>query len=153
MVMNLKTKVGIGVGVVVAAFAAGRYTAPAPEVKIVDQIKVNDTEVKNTKIKEHKVTVIEQTPTGAVTSTTTQDTDTEIVDNKQSTATESIAQVSKPSPPSSVNVAALVGYNFRSPTLTPPLGVSVSKRVIGPVTLGVFGYDTGLIGISIGLDF
>jgi len=52
------------------------------------------------------------------------------------------------------NVSALAGYDFSKPKdLVPIYGVSVSKQVLGPWSIGAFGLTNGIIGLSIGVTF
>jgi len=52
------------------------------------------------------------------------------------------------------NVSALAGYDFSKPKdLVPIYGVSVSKQVLGPFTVGAYGLTNGIIGLSIGVTF
>jgi len=53
---------------------------------------------------------------------------------------------------SSMNVSALVGTDsIRYPT--PVYGLSISKELIGPVTLGLWGLTNGTVGVSVGVNF
>ncbi len=55
---------------------------------------------------------------------------------------------------SGVTVSALGGYDFSKPkALTPLYGVSVTKQVLGPITIGAFGLTNGVLGLSLGYSF
>lgn len=89
----------------------------------------------------HTVTL----PGGAVDTTTTTIDHTQRVE----TAAKQVTQVKTPV----INVSALVSVNFNGNLLSPVYGVSVSKEMIGPITVGAFGLTSGVVGASLGLNF
>ncbi len=76
---------------------------------------------------------------------------TEIV-SKIDTKTDTI--ISKPLESGrKTNISALVGNDFSKSLPKPIYGVSFSREFIGPVTIGAFGFNNGLLGVSVGLNF
>jgi hypothetical protein len=54
---------------------------------------------------------------------------------------------------STVNISLLGAEDFAQGFIKPTYGLSVSKEILGPVTVGAFGFMNGTVGVSIGLDF
>lgn len=52
-----------------------------------------------------------------------------------------------------LNVSGLVGVNPNVGIKIPIYGISVSKEVFGPFTVGAFGLTNGTLGLSIGINF
>jgi hypothetical protein len=50
---------------------------------------------------------------------------------------------------SKLSLSALAGTDLRSPVY----GAHVSKEILGPVSVGIFGLTNGTFGASIGLNF
>lgn len=73
---------------------------------------------------------------------------TETIDSK--TKTKTLVQVPQTK---RLNVSVLVANDFSNSVPKPLYGVSVTKEVLGNVTLGIFGLTSGVIGGSIGYDF
>lgn len=126
-------------------FSLGRYTVSQTSTttdKKVDSTDQTDTHQRET-ITEKK------SPDGTDTIVTTIDTVKNETDTtKSDTLTKSIvAKASK------LNISALAATNIHSPFGPPAYGLSVSKELLGPITVGAFGLTSGTIGISIGLDF
>lgn len=95
-----------------------------------------------------------------VTVTTTKDKDggTKIVktidSNIRSNTTENKQSSVPVGPASKYNISALAGYDLSHPrSLTPLYGVSVTKQVLGPITVGAFGLTNGVLGVSLGVNF
>lgn len=144
--MNLKTKIILGLVALTIAFAIGRYT------KRQDVIINKETEIEKNKEKEkdkHKVTVIVKTPDGKETTTITEDTTTREKETQKTV--DKLYQEIK-SRHNLINVSALVGNDgFKS--LTPVYGISVSKEILGPITVGAWGMTNSSVGLSVGLNF
>lgn len=51
------------------------------------------------------------------------------------------------------NLSILAGSDFTQSQIKPLYGLSFSKEVIGPVTLGVFALTNSTVGVSIGYSF
>lgn len=147
-------KILLGIVALVTAFAFGRYTVSVkPNVTTITATKSASQTVadKDTHTQTQIVEVKE--PTGEVKTTTTITKDTvSVVDktrNVETQATETVSQSTR----KTLNVAALVGMDVVHHLGTPVYGVSVSKELIGPVTVGVFGMSNSLVGISVSLNF
>ena len=59
----------------------------------------------------------------------------------------------KPIKSAKTNISALAGNDFSKSIPKPIYGVSFSREFIGPITIGAFGFNNGVIGVSIGLNF
>lgn len=141
---KIKTTIGLLV-LLLAAFAFGRYTTPAKvETKTVtiEIEKVKQDTHTDTKIVEVKK------PDGTITKTTETKTDivrTESKNEKTENTNQTIYNKQ------SVTVSVLAGYNYSGNELV--YGASVSKPIIGPITIGLWGLTNRTFGASIGLQF
>lgn len=52
-----------------------------------------------------------------------------------------------------INISALIGMNFEATIPRQVYGISLSKEIIGPVTLGVYALTNRTVGVTIGIDF
>lgn len=50
------------------------------------------------------------------------------------------------------NISALTALDVPS-SLTPVYGISVTREVLGPITVGAFGLTNGTVGVSVGVTF
>lgn len=143
--MTLKTKIILLLIALATSFAFGRYSVPASiekkTEKVEDKIVDRDTHQKTT------TTTIKK-PNGEIDETTVTENDTtsKLIDVKDSISTEKI-ESKKPM----VNVSILGAHDFKN--RQDAYGASVSKEFIGPITLGAFGLTSGVLGITIGLNF
>lgn len=110
-----------------------------PTYKLVEVTK----EVVKTDIQTVTHTVTQ--PGGVIETTTT------TIDRTQRTETSKNSTVVAKR--STINVSALVANDFSTGSLKPLYGVSVSKEVIGQITVGAFGLTNGTLGLSLGLNF
>jgi len=159
--MRLRYKILIVVGYTVVAVAIGRYTLPARvkvETKIVTvEKKVTNTSTSKTENTHKKVVIVEDTkPSGEKTTTTTTTDDVQFAENQKthaSDATTTDKESSKDTTYSSskVTLSALGGLDLT--TMKPIYGVSATKPIAGPLTLGVFGLSNGSCGLSLGVTF
>jgi hypothetical protein len=161
MELSLKNKVIIVICYTAACVAIGRYATPTKvkvETKTITVEKKSDDKNTETKKQNHKKTVTHTTiePNGKkdIVSVTTDDNDAyNTVDEKkdnsdnttQNTASETTGPVDK------VTISGLVGIDFK--TGQPIYGGSVSRPILGPITLGLFGLSNLSCGMSIGLQF
>ena len=53
---------------------------------------------------------------------------------------------------SPVTILALAGVSVHNLS-SPIYGVSVSRSLIGPISVGVFGLSSGVAGVGVGLSF
>lgn len=165
--MQTKYKVILVVVTLATTFAVGRYTSPE-KVKIEKQVVTVEKQVDktktNTKSHEHKDTTIVETvkPDGTKTTVThtTDDTHTgedsqSIASNSSSTQQNESKEVSRSS--SHLTISALAGpqLSFSHGLSTGPFayGVHVSRPLIGPINMGLWGLNTGVVGVSLGLTF
>lgn len=72
----------------------------------------------------------------------------ETIDSKTKTKTVVQAPQAK-----KLNVSVLVANDFSQSTPKLLYGVSVTKEVLGPITIGLFGLTNGTVGGSIGINF
>jgi hypothetical protein len=144
--MTFKYKVGIAISALLLSFCLGRYSSNHSDIGRSVQTR-SDTVVQDHE-NVHKVEVITKKPDGDVVETVTTDS----IDNKQLTQTvdtkKTVDKTSK------INISVLAGTDItKGINLTPVYGFQASKEFIGPVTVGVFGLTSGVVGVSIGIDF
>lgn len=151
--METKYKVGIVVVVLLTTFAAGRYSVPE-KVKIETKIVEVEKKVVEDKKATHKTTKIItiQKPDGTKETDETDVEDTKTDDKTHDdTKTDSdvVKEVIKGS--DKVTISALLGVDLRLGT--PIYGGAITKPILGPITLGIFGLSNASIGGSVGLTF
>lgn len=156
--MTTKVKVIICVAALGTAFVIGRWSLPA---KVVIQTKTVEVEKKSTQAntdqaKHQDVTTVtvknkdgsETITTHAVTDTNTdKSVSTKLVDNTTTqTSKETTYSTSK------ITILALAATDITNPTkLT--YGISLSRPVLGPLSVGIFGFTSGTFGVGAGLTF
>lgn len=124
------------------AFGAGRWLSPEKVVT-----KTVTVEVEKTNTKQDSVVIKVTKPDGTITETTTTKTETETVTNTNN-KTESIVQGKK----SSLNLSALAGINVINPSGGIIFGGHISKPILGPISIGIFGMSDGRAGLSVGIQ-
>jgi hypothetical protein len=140
------------------AFAAGRWTGPEKIKTVVQTVTVEKkTDDQTKKEQDHKkyTTVEVVSPDGTKTRTTTITDDRGITSTDKSTDNTDITQtkskeVDKSS--SKLTMQFLAGMAITAPGV-PIYGLSVSRNILGPVVVGVFGLTNKTGGFSIGLSF
>ena len=148
--MSLKYKVLIGVLALATAYACGRWMSPT---KIVTQIQTVEIE-KKTEDKqkdEHKKTIIVKKPDGTTTTTITDDTKSQDQEKDDTTITQDEKKEVDYSS-AKTTVAMLARVSVSSVGL-PTYGVLVSRPLLGPLTVGAFGFQDKSIGLALGLTF
>lgn len=156
--MNLQTKIGIAAALLAAAFAFGRWSAPTKiktETKIVEVEKKTEETKKDENKNKKTTTHTKVSPDGTrETTTTTVETDRKSTDRSRTDDKSTTQVITKEVEKSKsyVTISALAGMSFKDLT-TPFYGGSLSKPVLGPITLGVWGLTNGTGGVSIGLTF
>jgi hypothetical protein len=153
--MSTKIKVLLGAAVILTSFAFGRYTTPTKtmiQVKTVETVRTviqKDTDqAKDTTITEVKK------PDGTVTTVTHTTTETKTdtkeaqQDNKDIESTKTVTKGG-----STVSLSMLAGINVTSPASGMVYGGMLSKQVLGPIGIGLFGLSNGVGGASIALSF
>ncbi len=159
--METRTKLLIVTVSIASAFAAGRYSVPQKikiETKIVEiEKKSESTDVATNKKKRKKTTVVETVKPDGEKTTTTEITDDVAYNTDSSTknvetgSKETNKTDEKISSPDKVSVLALGGVDIFSGKIT--YGASLSKPFAGPMTFGLFGFNDGRMGFSLGLTF
>lgn len=141
-----------------AVFAFGRYSAPDKvkiETKYVEVEKKSEkTDTDRDKHKETTTTVV-KAKDGSTTTTTkvVEDTKTDRKTSEHDDTSVSQSTSKEITKGSKVTVSALAGINLSDLTGGPDFGMSVSRPILGPITVGVFGFKSGVVGSSLGLTF
>lgn len=160
--MTTKTKIICAIIGFVASFAFGRYLAPT-KIKIEEHTvtvdKSKDSKSVDTDINKHKETVVKEIvrPDGTKETTTTVTEDTVASrDSKEKSSSDKSTDktTSKEITRSTgrLNISALASVDTTQPS-TPTYGVAVTRDVIGPISIGVFGFTNKTFGASLGLSF
>lgn len=105
------------------------------------------TEVKDKEVDKHVETVTTKDREGNVKIVTTVDTVARSTDNRRSDTVTTVTTV-KALP--KTNVSLLGGYDFQQKELI--YGLSITKEVYGPLTVGVFGLNNKTAGLSVGIS-
>lgn len=158
--MTLLQKVSLVSAACLVVFAAGRYSAPEKvkiEVRTVEVEKKVEQVVSDTD--KHKETTVTETvkPDGTkeTTTKTVEDTRKKTDDKSKDTTDVRVDSVQETTRGSSkVTISALVGAPLSlSGPLLPVYGGAITKPILGPLTLGIFGLSSGVAGFSAGLTF
>lgn len=155
--MTTKVKITIFIVSLLVSFAGGRWLAP---IKIKTEIKTIEVEKKTSdlnqdKDKHLKTTVTEITKSDGTkikTSVTTDDTSThtDIIKTDDSERfTDKTKEVTRSS--SRTNLYLFGGYDFTPKS--PVYGGMVSRDVLGPISIGVWGLSDLTFGASVGISF
>lgn len=142
----------VGTLLVLAGYCTGKYTGK-PDITTSEIVKTDEKSNENKNTQTHTVVTTTKSPTGEIKTTKVTDTlvSDKIIDKKDS-AVDYQQVVTQPKP--KVNISLLAAYDILHPALNlPAYGLSVSKEVLGTATLGAFGLNNGIIGLSVGLDF
>jgi hypothetical protein len=134
-------------------FASGRFLAGKAEVKTEQQITENKTVDQDRDTHTHTVTVTTKAKDGATQITQTQDSDTIDIKDIKANIQEDTKTDTIPPKTNLTNVSALVSNNFSNGLFSPAYGVSVTHQIFGPFTVGAFGLNSGVVGVSIGVNF
>ena len=152
--MTTKQMLIIGAVALLTAFAVGRWSAPE-KVKIQTVEVEKKTEDKKIAIDDNKVTTITETdkPDGTKVKQTiiTDAKKTNVSDKKEDDTTKTMTkEIDKSS--SKLTLSLLAGVNVSNPTSV-AYGIAITRPILGPITVGLFGFQTGVIGASVGLTF
>lgn len=160
--MTTKTKLIIAVVALLAAYAFGRFSAPTKvitETKIVEVEKKTDKTKSDTKKEVHRTTTTTETikPDGTKTVTTVVKEDSNSDSKKNSSSTDNTTKSSDTikeviRDTSKVTVSALAGVNITSLSI-PVYGASLTKPILGPIAIGIWGLTNSVGGVSLGLTF
>lgn len=142
----------VGVALIVA-FASGRYLTPE-KVKIETKIVEVEAKTKETEAHKHKettTTVIKEVSGKEETTTVVVEDsgkDIKSTDNINKT-TDTLKEVTTGS--SKVTISALGAFDFKAGK--PAYGISVTKPILGPIAIGLFGLTNDTLGCSLGISF
>lgn len=160
--MTTKQKVIISVVALGTAFAMGRWAAPTKvkiETKTVEVEHKTDTVKSDLDLNRHRETTTTtiKKPDGTVETTTKVVEDTNANKTRQEQDTDQVNKTSSQSKEvtysqSKVTVSVLAGLSV-SGIPTPVYGASVTKPILGPVTVGFWGLSDRTLGASLGLTF
>lgn len=158
--MKTSSKIILAIIALVVSYAFGYYESPEKiktETKIVEvESKTKKTDSDTNKHKDTKTTeVIKPDGTKTITTTVTEDTNRKS-DSTATDDTKKMEDITKEVTKSGsrLNLAILTGVNFSNLTSNPIIyGGSVSRNLIGPITLGIWGLTNSTAGASIGLQF
>lgn len=142
--MTLPKKVFIFAVIIVASFAVGMYSA---KLNVAESKKQTEKEIEK-EVTEETVIIKEKRPDGGEKTTITTKKETKTVTNetKNSTSTKGTSKRR------TLTINALAGVSTND--LSKPIyGFSVTKEVLGPVTVGAWGLTNGTLGVSLGLSF
>lgn len=154
----------ISIGLALAfSFALGRYMTPEKiktEEKIV-YVEKKDTETqKEIDKKKHRVITKTETllPDGTKTTTTTTDekSDTnktvwtkELVEKTLTEEREKLVEMGR----NRVTISVISGYQFSDLSKPGVIGGHITKPILGPIAIGVWGLSNSMGGVSLGLQF
>lgn len=149
--------------VAAVAFSLGWYTTPTKTITVTKTIEVEkstkDKDVDKDLNKHKETTVVEVVkPDGTKETTTTvvEDTSSSKKSSESSTS-ESKASNSTTKEVSrekaSITISALAGLKLNDLTTTPVYGGIVTKPILGPLSIGVWGLTNTTVGCSLGLSF
>lgn len=144
--MAFKYKILILLMSLLASFSIGRYTSrPADTSKK----ETTETDINKDSSQDiHKITIIVKDPDGKETTTITEDTESREKETQKTV--EKLVEESK-SRRDLINVSVLASTEFGK--VQPILGFSANKELIGPITVGAFGFVNGVVGLSVGVNF
>jgi hypothetical protein len=139
--------------ILTVTFAAGRYSVSPPIVKTTEHVQEAEETAEKRQTHTKETTVETKKPDGTDTIVTTVDQTVGEQKQQQDDTTKDLQQTVTPPKKNTVNISVLGANDFGKGLLAPTYGLSVTKEVLGPVTLGAFGLMNGTVGISVGLDF
>lgn len=143
----------------ITAYAFGRFSAPEKvkiETKVVEVEKKTEKKDVDKQLHKKTTTITEIRPDGTkiITVVSTDESQTKTKERKIDESVKIGEQTKEvTNSTSKVTVAALAGVNPFDLNRGVDFGASVSRPVIGPITVGVFGFKSGMMGASVGLTF
>jgi len=159
--MELKNKIIIGVVYTVAVAGTAVYIMPTKtkiETKTVsvDKVVYKDKIVKDERLHKHiTITKTQDTDGKIVTKTDItydykeDDSKTDDVAKNDTVTTDTTKEVTRAAP--KVTLSMLGGWDLSRGL--PVYGVSLTKPIFGPFTIGAFGLNNGSVGLSFGFTF
>lgn len=148
--MSYKNKIIISVVVLLTTFALGRYSASKPDTTFNQTTQTDTNKHVDKDTSTHSVATTTKAPDGTIKTVVI----TDIVSKKDTTIQKDIktdTTATSTSKSDKVTIALLGGLN--TITRLPVYGGSVSKELLGPITIGIWGLNNGTIGMSAGLEF
>jgi hypothetical protein len=158
---NMRNKIILAVILLLGAFAAGRWLAPTKvvtEIKTVEvEKKTEATDTSKEKIKKTTTTVTER-PDGTKETKTTVTED--IKSDKKTKETDESSRTKDESKTvertgDKVTISLLGGIRLGEIADSGAIvyGASITKPILGPLTVGIFGLTNGVVGCSVGITF
>lgn len=163
MELTTKQKIVTGGAVILASFAVGRYTVPehikieTKTVEVIKEVKVEDKTRAKKKDKKYTRTVTIHPDGSSISVSEIVENSSDIIKDDKKTNTETniakdeTKEVTRGG--SRFNISALAGANPLRPTDGLDYGLSVTKDLIGPITIGAWGLSNGIGGLSLGVSF
>ena len=154
LIIQMIRNIIISVIIAVVIFLSGRYSAPVKIETVTKTVEVQTKhEVLNENKKEHTTTVTTKKTDGSVVTTKTQDisTGTQVTESERSMETTA-SITTRVTRESELNISLLSGVSKNSLT-SPFYGVSLTKSIIEPLTVGAWYLGNGTMGVSLGIDF
>lgn len=153
MPLSTKAKFFISVIALLTSAAIGRFSVQKPSVKETETIKTNTEQQKDKDTHTKTVVNTVKKPNGEVDTTQTTTTDIVSKTDTQQQSDMKLQETITPPKTNTLNISALIGNDFSKGLISPTYGASVTKQMLGPITIGGFGFTNGLLGLSIGLNF
>lgn len=151
--MSTKWKVIISIAALALAFALGYWLTPTKTITKVETITVQKI-IYVEKKHADTTTVVVTKPDGTTESTTHTVEDTNTSSNTTEVSdTTNLKETSRDSAKVAVLALAGVPIDFNKGVGTPVYGLSVSRPIIGPVTVGLWGLSNLTFGVGVGLSF
>lgn len=136
-------------GLIVLAFATGRFLTPVKiETKTIE-VERKQTETDRDKHKDTTTTTTEKPDGTKVTEThTTEDTTTQ---RSTTDATRTDTNTTKTYASGRTSIFALAGLDISARSVV--YGGLITRQLIGPLSIGAWGLTNGTVGVSLGLEF
>lgn len=146
--MELPKKTEVIVGLVILAVGiAGGYAMTPTKVEIREKIVEKRVESTEKKRDRELVKVQIKRPDGTV------ETRTELKDKQDETSKTETNKSSESEKIVSKGTGLGVQFFVRGPLNEPTYGADVYKKILGPVSVGAFGFTDKVWGLSVGLEF
>ena len=128
-------RLGLYMCATMLAFCFGRYTATFKKEVVLQKQEV--------KVITKRVVVRVKSPDGTVRTVDTTDT---VLNSNTLNERKTIIDDKK------INISALAGVDLNN-RFIPTYGVSATKQIFGPISVGAFGLTNGVVGLSLGVNF
>lgn len=156
--LTTRSKIGLASVLLITSFAFGRWSTPEKvriETKTVEVEKKTETTDTDRDKHQETTTVEVKKPDGTVETTTKTVLDSRTDQQTKevqtdSKSTDQVKEVTRGSSP--VTVSVLGGIQLGGPP-TPLYGAAITRPVLGPIAIGLFGLSNRVCGASVGLTF